>query len=132
MYKDKGVTKVVGLESRGFIFAPILANKLHAVVSISQHINLFNKAILSLVGGIAVFFSLLMWLFMTVSRETMGTYSTLVANIILFGIIIIFISWGMWKKTMLICQLCHLPTPWGTLNETFFNEERLIDFLDSS
>ncbi len=69
------------------------------VVSISQHINLFNKAILSLVGGIAVFFSLLMWLFMTVSRETMGTYSTLVANIILFGIIIIFISWGMWKKT---------------------------------
>lgn len=69
------------------------------VVSISQHINLFNKAILSLVSGIAVFFSLLMWLFMTVSRETMGTYSTLVANIILFGIIIIFISWGMWKKT---------------------------------
>ena len=69
------------------------------VVSISQHINLFNKAILSLVGGIAVCFSLLMWLFMTVSRETMGTYSTLVANIILFGIIIIFISWGMWKKT---------------------------------
>lgn len=68
------------------------------VVSISQHINLFNKAILSLVGGIAVFFSSLMWLFMTVSRETMGTYSTLVANIILFGIIIIFISWGMWKK----------------------------------
>lgn len=68
------------------------------VVSISQHINLFNKAILSLVSGIAVFFSLLMWLFMTVSRETMGTYSTLVANIILFGIIIIFISWGMWKK----------------------------------
>ena len=68
------------------------------VVSISQHINLFNKAILSLVGGIAVFFSLLMWLFITVSREMMGTYSTLVANIILFGIIIIFISWGMWKK----------------------------------
>lgn len=68
------------------------------VVSISQHINLFNKAILSLVGGIAVFFSLLMWLFITVNRETMGTYSTLVANIILFGIIITFISWGMWKK----------------------------------
>lgn len=68
------------------------------VVSISQHINLFNKAILTLVAGIAVFFSLLMWLFLTVSRETMGTYSTLVANIILFGIIIIFIVWGMWKK----------------------------------
>ena len=69
-----------------------------SIVSISQRINLFNKAILSLVAGIALFFSLLMWLFMTVSRETMGTYSTLVANIILFGIIIIFITWGMWKK----------------------------------
>lgn len=69
-----------------------------SVVSISQHINLFNKAILSLVAGIAMFFSLLMWLFMTVSREVMGTYSTLVANIILFGIIIIFIAWGIWKK----------------------------------
>jgi spore maturation protein SpmA len=69
-----------------------------SVVSISQHINLFNKAILSLVAGIALFFSLLMWLFMTVSREAMGTYSTLVANIILFGIIIIFIVWGLWKK----------------------------------
>ncbi len=68
------------------------------VVSITQHINLFNKAILSLVAGIALFFSMLMWLFMTVSRETMGTYSTLVANIILFGIIIIFIVWGLWKK----------------------------------
>ncbi|MCR4765178.1 MAG: hypothetical protein K5856_03270 [Bacteroidaceae bacterium] len=69
-----------------------------SVVSISQHINLFNKAILSLVAGIALFFSLLMWLFMTVSREAMGTYSTLVANIVLFGIIIIFIVWGLWKK----------------------------------
>ena len=68
------------------------------IVSISQHINLFNKAILSLVLGIALFFSLLMWLFLTVSREAMGTYSTLVANIILFGIIIIFITWGLWKK----------------------------------
>ena len=68
------------------------------VVSISQHINLFNKAILSLVVGIALFFSLLMWFFLTVSRDTMGTYSTLVANIILFGIIIIFIAWGIWKK----------------------------------
>ena len=69
-----------------------------SIVSISQRINLFNKAILSLVAGIALFFSLLMWLFMTVSREAMGTYSTLIANIILFGIIIIFLTWGMWKK----------------------------------
>lgn len=28
LYKDKGITKVVGIESRGFIVAPILANRL--------------------------------------------------------------------------------------------------------
>ena len=27
-YKDKGITKVIGIESRGFIMAPILGNKL--------------------------------------------------------------------------------------------------------
>lgn len=28
MYKDKGITKVVGIESRGFIMGPILATRL--------------------------------------------------------------------------------------------------------
>ena len=28
LYKEKGITKVVGIESRGFIMAPILGNKL--------------------------------------------------------------------------------------------------------
>lgn len=30
LYKDKGITKVVGIESRGFIMAPVLANKIGA------------------------------------------------------------------------------------------------------
>ena len=30
MYKDKGITKVVGIESRGFIMGPILATRLSA------------------------------------------------------------------------------------------------------
>lgn len=30
IYKDKGITKVVGIESRGFILGAILASKLHA------------------------------------------------------------------------------------------------------
>ena len=30
MYKGKGITKVVGIESRGFIMAPILATRLNA------------------------------------------------------------------------------------------------------
>lgn len=30
LYKEKGITKVVGIESRGFIMAPVLANRIGA------------------------------------------------------------------------------------------------------
>jgi adenine phosphoribosyltransferase len=30
MYQNKGITKVVGIESRGFIMGPLLADRLHA------------------------------------------------------------------------------------------------------
>ena len=58
------------------------------VVSLSQRINLLCKPILLLVGGIALFFTVLIWLFVHLGREQMGAYSTLVANIILFSIIL--------------------------------------------
>ena len=68
------------------------------IVSLSQRINLLCKPILLLVGGIALFFTILIWLFGHLGREQMGAYSTLVANIILFSIILFFILWGVWKK----------------------------------
>ena len=67
-------------------------------VSIAQCINLFCKPILMLVGGIGLFFASLIWMFTQVNRDEMGTYSTLAANIILFGIILLFIVWGLWKR----------------------------------
>lgn len=67
-------------------------------VSISQRINLLCRPILLLVGGISLFFAALIWLFMSVSRDEMGVYSTLVANILLFSIILLFILWGVRKK----------------------------------
>lgn len=70
-----------------------------AVVSISQRINLFCKPILMLVGCIALFFAGLIYLFVRLGRDQMGTYSTLTANIILFSIILFFILWGVWKRT---------------------------------
>lgn len=67
-------------------------------VSISQRINLICKPILILIGCISLFFAGLIWLFTQVSREEMGVYSTLTANILLFSIILLFILWGLWKK----------------------------------
>lgn len=86
------------------VFIPILLSTFISTlvgvitVSFAQKINLINKAILSLIGGISLFFAGLMYLFTTLSKEAMGTYSTLTANILLFGIIILFLLSGMRKK----------------------------------
>ncbi len=86
------------------IFIPILLSTFISTivgvitVSISQRINLINKPILILVGILSVFFSGLIWLFATVSREEMGVYSTLIANMILFGVMLTFILTGVRKK----------------------------------
>lgn len=86
------------------IFIPILLSTFIStlvgviVVSISQRINLINKPILILMGILSLFFGGLIYLFTVLSREEMGTYSTLIANIILFGVIILFILTGIRKK----------------------------------
>lgn len=67
------------------------------VVSLTQHINLLNKPILIFVACVALFFSGLIWLFLHIDRALMGTYSTVVANVLLFTIILLFILWGLWK-----------------------------------
>ena len=86
------------------VFIPILLSTFISTlvgviaVSIAQKINLINKPILILMGVICLFFSGLIYLFLSVSREDMGTYSTLIANILLFSVIILFILTGVRKK----------------------------------
>ena len=86
------------------IFIPILITSAVSTlvgviaVSIAQRINLINKPILILIGCISLFFAGLIYLFMQLGREEIGTYSTLIANVILFSIILLFIVWGLWKK----------------------------------
>ncbi len=66
-------------------------------VSVSQRLNLFCRPVLVLAGCMAAFFSALVWLFVRVGRDGMGTCSTLAANIILCGVILFFIVWGLRK-----------------------------------
>ena len=68
------------------------------ITSIYQHINLFNRAIMAFVLGICIVVSGVMWLSTQVDRETMNLWSTVVANVILFSIIIAFIWAGVRKK----------------------------------
>lgn len=86
------------------IFIPILLSTFIStltgviVVSIAQRINLINKAMLIFLGGLSCIFGLIIYSFSTLSRDDMGTYSTLTANIILFGVIVLFIVNGIRKK----------------------------------
>lgn len=86
------------------VFIPILLSTFISTlvgvitVSISQKINLINKPILLLMGMMCLFFSALMVLFLHLTREEMGTHSTLTANILLFSVIVLFILTGVRKK----------------------------------
>ena len=86
------------------VFIPILMSTFISTlvgvitVSISQRINLMNKAILTLMGFLTLFFGGLTYLFTVLSRDEMGTYSSLIANMILFGVILLFILTGVRKK----------------------------------
>ena len=92
-------------------------------VSISQHINLICKPILILISCISLFFTGLIWVFTQVSREEMGVYSTLTANILLFSIILLFIVWGLWKKINVYNAFIE------GAKEGFYTAVRIIPYL---
>lgn len=86
------------------VFVPILITTYCAsligliVVALRQKINLFDKVLLSwLVGGTA-FITAIIALFMRLSPEMKATTSNIAGNVILFGIIIAFITAGVLKK----------------------------------
>lgn len=86
------------------VFVPILITTFVATlvgilaVSAYQRINLLNRAMLFFLGGIASLISLIMVLFAQLDRDQMNLYSTLIANCILFLVIVGFILCGVRKK----------------------------------
>lgn len=67
-------------------------------VSIYQRINLLQPVLLLTLAGLCTVVSLIVWAFSRMDKETMDTVSTLSANIILLGIILMFIMAGVVKK----------------------------------
>lgn len=68
------------------------------VTSLYQRINLFNRAIMTFVLGICLVVSAVIWLSTQVDQATMNLWSTVVANVLLFSIIMAFIVSGVRKK----------------------------------
>lgn len=87
------------------IFIPILlATFISTLVGIIatalyQKISLWNKTILTALGGSLLLVGLLIWGFSSMDREQMNAVSTTVANVSLFSIIMAFIVAGMRAKT---------------------------------
>jgi len=86
------------------VFIPILICTFFAslvgliVVSIYQKINLFNKVILTYLGGLTAIIIAMLWYFSSLPTDELQLQSQLVSNIILYGIICTFIIMALVKK----------------------------------
>ena len=95
---------VAGAAQPTDVFCPILIATAIAtlagmiITSLYQRINLFNRAIMAFVLGICIVVSGVIWLGTQVDQDTMNKWSTVVAHVLLFSIIIAFIWAGVRKK----------------------------------
>lgn len=86
------------------VFIPILLATTIAtmaaivITSLYQRINLFNRAIVGLLLSLCLIVSGMVWLTTQLSQDELGVWSTTAANMLLFGIIILFIVAGMRKR----------------------------------
>ena len=86
------------------IFIPILLSTTVAtlagiiITSLYQRINLLNRAIIGTMLGLCLIVSAVVWIGSQVDREVMNVWSTTVANVLLFSIIVGFIVCGIRKR----------------------------------
>jgi spore maturation protein SpmA len=86
------------------VFVPILLATFFSTIagiitaSIYQRINLLNRTILLFLGGMSLVVAGIIYAFSTLSRTQIDVYSTTIANVFLFIIIIGFIVAGIRKK----------------------------------
>jgi spore maturation protein SpmA len=67
-------------------------------VCLKQKINFFNRVLIQFFGGIILFIALVVMLVKSLPQEKVAVYSSLIANCLLFAIIVAFILAGLRKK----------------------------------
>lgn len=86
------------------VFLPILLTTFFSTLAgiiataLYQRINLFNKVLMLALGGMSLAVAGIIWGFMQLPREQMGTVASTVANVVLFSIIITFIIAGLRQR----------------------------------
>jgi len=94
----------MGAEDPSDIFIPILLTTFCSTVagiiavSVYQRINLLNRVVLAYLGGFSLLIAGVIYYFSIIPQERVHEISSLAANIILFSIIISFISLAFYKK----------------------------------
>ena len=68
------------------------------VTSLYQRINLLNRTVLLTLGGACVAVAAIVWGFSQLDKDEMNAYSTTIANVLLFSIIVAFIAAGVRKR----------------------------------
>lgn len=93
-----------GAENPADIFLPILISTYIAsligliAVAIYQRINLFDRVILSYLLGMTSIIGGIFWYFQSLPADELETQSSFLSNLILFGIICLFIIMALTKK----------------------------------
>ncbi len=93
-----------GAENPSDIFIPILISTFIAslvgliVIAIYQKINLLDKVILAYLGGLTAIIAGLIFYFNSLTEGQLQTQSALISNIILYGLICLFILLAVRKK----------------------------------
>lgn len=86
------------------VFLPILfatsASTLTGLIAVSwvQKINLFNRVVLAYLSGFALLLAVLGSWLVTLPAEEMSSGSSLLGNLVLFSIIMLFLGWGWYRK----------------------------------
>jgi len=96
--------KEAGAADPSDVFIPILIATFFSTltglitVALYQRINLFNKVVISYLGSITLLIGGLLYLFSTMPEEQVSVVSSVLGNVILFSIIVAFISLAMYRK----------------------------------
>jgi spore maturation protein SpmB len=94
----------MGAKDPSDIFIPILLATFFStfvgliIVSIYQKINLLDKVILAYLGGLLLLVLGVIWYFSSLDQAQIGTISSVASNLILFSVIILFISLALFSK----------------------------------
>lgn len=86
------------------VFLPILmatfVSTLVGIIALClrQRIRILDPVLLTWLGGMMTLVGLMVWFFSGMDGEQVERYSSLIANALLFGVIVLFLCAGLWRR----------------------------------